>query len=251
MSIRGSAPLRRALYYPNRALSPGAFHGYGKAGGVTRVIGLTGAIGAGKSEAARILTGLGVAVIDADAEGRRAYVKGTIGWRRLVELFSSRILNEEDEIDRARLGALVFANPQALAWLNAAIHPLIRDRVTQALAERREQGTAVAAIDAALLYQAKWDDLADEVWVVSAPPELALARLTARGMSEEDARKRAAAQGDPEEALRRADLIIENAGSPDDLERSVRQAWEERILSRQTTDIETSARNHRTRNPVR
>ena len=228
------APLRRALYYPNRARSLGAFRGEGKAGGVTRVIGLTGAIGAGKSEAARILAGLGAAVIDADAEGRRAYAKGTIGWRRLVELFSSRILDEEDEIDRARLGALVFANPQALAWLNAAIHPLIRDRVTQALAERREQGTAVAAIDAALLYQAKWDDLADEVWVVSAPLELALARLAARGMSAEDARKRAAAQGDPEDVLRRADLIIENAGSPDDLERSVRQAWEERILRRET-----------------
>lgn len=198
-----------------------------------RVIGLTGAIGAGKSEAARILAGLGAAVIDADAEGRRSYAKGTIGWRRLVELFSSRILDEEDEIDRARLGALVFANPQALAWLNAAIHPLIRDRVTQALAERKAQGTAAAVIDAALLYQAKWDDLADEVWVVSAPTELAMARLKARGVSEEDARKRAAAQGDPADALRRADLIIENAGSPDDLERSVRQAWEERILSRE------------------
>ncbi len=196
-----------------------------------RVIGLTGAIGAGKSEAARILAGLGAAVIDADAEGRRAYAKGTIGWRRLVELFSSGILDEEDEIDRARLGGLVFANPQALAWLNAAIHPLIRDRVTQALAERGAQGTAVAVVDAALLYQAKWDDLADEVWAVSAPPELAMARLAARGMSEEDARKRAAAQGDPGEALRRADLIIENTGSPDDLEANIRRAWEERILS--------------------
>ena len=200
-----------------------------------RVIGLTGAIGAGKSEAARVLAELGVAVVDADAEGRRSYAKGTIGWRRLVELFSSRILDEEDEIDRSRLGALVFANPQALAWLNAAIHPLIRDRVTQALAEHREQGTAVAVVDAALLYQAKWDDLADETWAVSAPAELALERLAARGMSAEDARKRAAAQGDPEEALRRADAIIENKGSLDDLKANVRRAWRERILSRNTT----------------
>lgn len=199
-----------------------------------RVIGLTGAIGAGKSEAARVLAELGAAVVDADAEGRRSYAKGTIGWRRLVELFSSRILDEEDEIDRSRLGALVFANPQALAWLNAAIHPLIRDRVTQALAEHREQGTAVAVVDAALLYQAKWDDLADETWAVSSPAELALERLAARGMSAEDARKRAAAQGDPEEALRRADAIIENKGSLDDLKANVQRAWRERILSRNT-----------------
>lgn len=199
-----------------------------------RVIGLTGAIGAGKSEAARVLAELGAAVVDADAEGRRSYAKGTIGWRRLVELFSSRILDEEDEIDRSRLGALVFANPQALAWLNAAIHPLIRDRVTQALAEHREQGTAVAVVDAALLYQAKWDDLADETWAVSSPAELALERLAARGLSAEDARKRAAAQGDPEEALRRADAIIENKGSLDDLKANVQRAWRERILSRNT-----------------
>ena len=199
-----------------------------------RVIGLTGAIGAGKSEAARVLAELGAAVVDADAEGRRSYAKGTIGWRRLVELFSSRILDEEDEIDRSRLGALVFANPQALAWLNAAIHPLIRDRVTQALAEHRQQGTAVAVVDAALLYQAKWDDLADETWAVSSPAELALERLAARGLSAEDARKRAAAQGDPEEALRRADAIIENKGSLDDLKANVQRAWRERILSRNT-----------------
>lgn len=199
-----------------------------------RVIGLTGAIGAGKSEAARVLAELGAAVVDADAEGRRSYAKGTIGWRRLVELFSSRILDEEDEIDRSRLGALVFANPQALAWLNAAIHPLIRDRVTQALAEHRQQGTAVTVVDAALLYQAKWDDLADETWAVSSPAELALERLAARGMSAEDARKRAAAQGDPEDALRRADAIIENKGSLDDLKANVQRAWRERILSRNT-----------------
>lgn len=199
-----------------------------------RVIGLTGAIGAGKSEAARVLAELGAAVVDADAEGRRSYAKGTIGWRRLVELFSSGILDEEDEIDRSRLGALVFDNPQALAWLNAAIHPLIRDRVTQALAEHRAQGTAVAVLDAALLRQAKWDDLADEMWAVSAPPDLALERLAARGMSAEDARKRAAAQGDPEEALRKADVIIENGGSLDDLRANVLRAWRERNLSPNT-----------------
>ena len=196
-----------------------------------RVIGLTGGIGAGKSEAASALADFGAVVIDADAEGHRAYAKGSIGWRRLVELFSSGILNDEQEIDRAKLGQLVFANPQALAWLNAAIHPLIRQQVAQAIAQHRQNGEHAVVIDAALLYQAKWDDLADEVWAVSAPPVLTLERLRERGVSPEDARRRADAQGSGDDALNRADAIIENSGSLEDLRARVQELWEERILS--------------------
>lgn len=196
-----------------------------------RVIGLTGGIGAGKSEAASILAEFGAVVIDADAEGHRAYARGSIGWRRLVEIFSSGILNDDQEIDRARLGELVFANPQALAWLNAAIHPLIRQQVAQAIEQHRRNGEHVVVIDAALLYQAKWDDLADEVWAVSAPPAVVLERLQKRGMRPEDVRRRSEAQHDAEAALGRADVIIENDGTPEDLRERVRQLWEERILS--------------------
>ncbi len=196
-----------------------------------RVIGLTGGIGTGKSEAARILAEFGAAVIDADAEGHRAYTKGSIGWRRLVELFSSGILNDEQEVDRAKLGQLVFANPQALAWLNAAIHPLIRQQVSQAIERHRQGGEHAVVIDAALLYQAKWDDLADEVWAVSARPDVVLQRMQQRGLSPEDVRRRSDAQGGGDTALGRADAIIENSGPPEDLRARVQELWEERILS--------------------
>ena len=110
------------------------------------------------------------------------------------------------------MGALVFANPQALAWLNAAIHPLIRQRVTQAIAQHRENGVEVAVVDAALLYQARWDDLADEIWVVSAPPGIVADRLRERGMTADDIRRRTEAQAGAEAAFARADVIIDNYG---------------------------------------
>ena len=197
-----------------------------------QVIGLTGGIGVGKSEVAKALADYGATIIDADAEGHHAYDKGSIGWRRIVEIFSSGILNEDGEVDRSRLGALVFANPQALAWLNAAIHPLIRQRVTQAIAQHRENGVDVAVVDAALLYQARWDDLADEIWVVSAPPGAVAERLRERGMTADDIRRRTEAQAGAEAAFARADVIIDNHGSLDSLRARVQELWQERILSR-------------------
>ena len=197
-----------------------------------QVIGLTGGIGVGKSEVAKALADYGATIIDADAEGHHAYDKGSIGWRRIVEIFSSGILNEDGEVDRSRLGALVFANPQALAWLNAAIHPLIRQRVTQAIAQHRENGVDVAVVDAALLYQARWDDLADEIWVVSAPPGAVAERLRERGMTADDIRRRTEAQAGAEAAFARADVIIDNYGSLDGLRARVQELWQERILSR-------------------
>ena len=194
-----------------------------------RVIGLTGGIGTGKSEAAGVLSALGAAVIDADAEGHRAYAKGTIGWRRIVEIFSADLLDDNGEIDRRRLGALVFASPQALAWLNAAIHPLIRRRIIEALDERREAGVDVAVVDAALLYQAGWNDLADEVWAVAASPAAVVERLKLRGMSPDDIRRRLEAQGQTEPLLARADVIIDNSGSLEELSDRIRQLWRQRI----------------------
>ncbi len=197
-----------------------------------RVIGLTGGIGTGKTEAANVLAGLGAAIIDADAEGHRAYTKGSIGWRRIVEIFSSEILDDDGGVDRARLGALVFANPQALAWLNAAIHPLIRQRVSQAIGEHRDSGHSVVVLDAALLYQAGWNDLTDEVWAVSASPVAVVERLRGRGLSPDGIQRRLEAQGRTDLLLARADALIDNSGSLDDLDIRIRQLWEERILSK-------------------
>lgn len=197
-----------------------------------RVIGLTGSSGTGKSEAARTLADLGAAIIDADVEGHRAYDKGTIGWRRLVEIFSSGILDANGEIDRARLGALVFKDGRAMAWLEASIHPLIRQRVSRAIDAYREAGESVVVVDAALLYHAGWHDLADEVWIMSSPLLEVVRRLQGRGMSIEDIKRRLAVQGPQEPQIARADVVIENTGSTGELADRVRELWEERILTK-------------------
>ena len=198
-----------------------------------RVIGLTGGIGTGKSEVSATLRALGAEIIDADEEGHRSYLQGTKGWRRLLEIFGDAILSEDGEIDRSKLGQLVFGDPQALTRLNAAIHPLIKGKVSARLRELSQSGTNVAVVDAALLYQAGWDDLTDEVWTVTTPPDRIVERLVAqRGLEEWEARRRIDAQDPPEAATSRADVIIENSGTLEQLWDSVTRIWSERILAR-------------------
>jgi dephospho-CoA kinase len=196
-----------------------------------RVLGLTGGIGTGKSAVALQMTRLGAVIIDADEEGHQSYARGTMGWHRLVAMFGESLLRDDGEIDRRTLGQLVFGNPQALAWLNAAIHPLLRARITDRLEELRAQDAAVAVVDAAVLYQAGWDDLTDEVWVVTAPDDAVIARLAdQRDLQPTEARRRIAAQQQPRPVAERAEVVIENVGSMDDLKASVERAWSQRNL---------------------
>lgn len=191
-----------------------------------RVIGLTGGIGTGKSEAAAALAELGAEVIDADAEGHLAYRSGTPGWERVVELFGRDILGPDGEVDRSKLGSIVFGDPAALASLNEVVHPLIRERIEARLAELAASGTGVAVVDAALLYQAGWDELTDEVWVVTAPQDAVAERLVARrGMSGQTLRRRIEAQGPAETLASRAAVTIDNAGSLRELRDRVGRLW--------------------------
>jgi dephospho-CoA kinase len=197
-----------------------------------RLIGLTGGIGAGKSVVASTLAALGAEVIDADHEGHEAYARGSIGWRRLTELFGSRLLDEEFAIDRRKLGELVFGSKQAMAWLNAAIHPLIRGRISARLAELKKQNVEAVVLDAALLYQAGWDDLTDEVWVIRAPVGSVVSRLMEqRGLRDTEARARIDAQEPADRLADRADVVIDNTGSLEELQRTVEQFWTDRILT--------------------
>ncbi len=197
-----------------------------------RVIGLTGSIGAGKSEVAAAFARLGAVVIDADHEGHQTYRKGSVGWRRIVELFTIAVLDDEGEIDRRALGSMVFNDPQALAWLNAAIHPLIRDRVKARLRELGDGGTEVAVVDAALLYQAGWDDMTEEVWQVITPTSMAIQRLVEqRGMQASEAERRIGSQSFANSNAR-ADVVIENAGTIEQLRDTTERLWQERILSK-------------------
>lgn len=196
------------------------------------VIGLTGGIGAGKSAVAGNLERLGASIIDADREGHESYAKGTIGWRRITALFGDDMLNDDGEIDRHRLGQLVFGSAQALAWLNSAIHPIIRDRISTKLKQLEALGCKVAVVDAAVLVQAGWHDLTDEVWLVKAPAEQAAQRVSdQRGMQTWEVMGRIAAQEQMViEAEAKAGVIIDNAGSVDELVANVERLWKERNL---------------------
>lgn len=196
------------------------------------VIGLTGGPGTGKSTVAAMLARRGAAVIEADRLGHQAYAPGTAGWEAVVRAFGPEIVAPDGTIDRRRLGALVFSDPEKLRRLNAIIHPEIRRLIAEQLAKFRREGVRVVVIEAALLFEAGWDDLVDEVWVTAAPLEVAAARYAARtGLPEAEVRRRAAAQLDPAEKARRADRVIDTSGSLADVERQVDRLWGE-LLSR-------------------
>ncbi|MBC7223005.1 MAG: dephospho-CoA kinase [Anaerolineae bacterium] len=196
------------------------------------VIGLTGNIATGKSEVLRILRDLGAYVVDADQRVHRLLRRGTPVYRQVVEAFGTDILDEQGEIDRRRLGARVFADPEALARLERIVHPAVIAEVLRELDEVARRGThRVAVVEAIKLLEAGMaDELCDEVWVVHAEPEQQIARLMAtRGMTEEEARRRLAAQPPQEHKEARADWVVDNSGSLEDTRRQLEEAWE-RVL---------------------
>ncbi len=192
------------------------------------VIGLTGGPGTGKSTVASMLARRGAAVIEADRLGHQSYAPGTEGWRAVVEAFGQEIVGPDGAIDRRRLGAIVFSDPEKLHRLNAIIHPIIRRLITEQLEKFRREGVRVVVIEAALLFEAGWDDLVDEVWVTVAPTEVAVARYVARtGLPEEEVRRRVAAQLEAAEKARRAHRVIDTSGTLVTVERQVERFWEE------------------------
>ncbi len=191
-----------------------------------RVIGLTGGIAAGKSTIAQILAELGAVVIDADKVGHEAYRRGTEAWRALVAHFGDGILTPDGEIDRRKLGAIVFADPDQRKALQDIVWPRMKEMIRQRLAELRAAGVQVAVIEAAVLIEAGWTDLVDEVWVVQVPEEVALRRLVARNnLSEADARARIRAQLSNAERAAHADVIIDNSGTVAEARARVERAW--------------------------
>ncbi|MFN3975081.1 MAG: dephospho-CoA kinase [Dehalococcoidia bacterium] len=197
------------------------------------VIGVTGGIGTGKSTVTSILRELGAVVIDADKIGHEAYRPGTPAWQEVVEAFGKEILLPSGEIDRKRLGSIVFNDPNALARLNAIMHPkmfrMAHERIQQAKAQRHP----VIVLEAAVLLEAGWDPLVDEIWVVTAPEEVAVERIQTRsGLTREAALARLRSQMPQEERVRRAHVVIENAGSLEDLRHKVEDLWQKRIVAR-------------------
>ncbi len=195
-----------------------------------KTIGLTGGIGSGKSTVAKILEDLGALVIRADTVGHEVYLPHTEGWRRVVEAFGSGILGPDETIDRRRLGATVFADPEALKRLNAIVHPLIAEEIQRRVASRRGGGSSYPiVVEAAVLIEANWLALVDEVWLVVATKQAVIERLgRERGLSAQDVGQRIAAQLNDAERRRFADVVIENTGTIDDLRARVHAVWQRR-----------------------
>src|SRR3954447_6233967 len=173
-------------------------------------VGLTGGIGSGKSEVARMLAGHGARVIDADVVAREVVAPGTPGYARVVEAFGPAVLADDGSLDRAALAARVFAEPEELAALNAIVHPLVRTRTAALMAEAPDD--AVVVNDVPLLVELGLAAQEDPVLAGGAPGAVRLDRLVARGLSPEDARARLAAQASRAERLAEADYVIDNSG---------------------------------------
>ena len=197
-----------------------------------RIIGLTGGIACGKSTVSKALRALGAAIIDADALAHELSQPNAPIFNAYVERFGREIVTAGGTLDRAAIAARVFADPAVRTEVDAVTHPLIRAAAEERLRVTRAEGKKAAVLDVPLLFEAGWDVLADEVWVVALPAEEQLARLLARdkAMSEEEARARISAQMPLAEKCARADIVIDNSGTPEETRECIEQLWRERII---------------------
>ncbi|SCD45663.1 dephospho-CoA kinase [Streptomyces sp. TverLS-915] len=188
-------------------------------------VGLTGGIGAGKSEVSRLLVSYGAVLIDSDRISREVVEPGTEGLAAIVAAFGPEVLAADGSLDRPRLGGLVFADEERRRTLNGIVHPLVRER-SAALQAAAPPGSVVVN-DVPLLVENGLQALYDLVLVVDASPATQLSRLTGdRGMSEADARARMAAQATREQRLAAADVVIPNDGTREELAARVREVWQ-------------------------
>jgi dephospho-CoA kinase len=192
-----------------------------------KVIGLTGGIGSGKSTVSQCLAELGAVVLDADKVGHEAFKPDTEIWRQVVAAFGRQIVTPDGNIDRKKLGNMVFDNAESLSRLNQIMHPRMYDMVKAQLEEYRRQGTRVVVLEAPLLLEAGWSPLVDEVWVTTAPEATVLKRLKERsGMSQAESLTRIRSQLSSAGRVRQADVIINTDCGLDELRSRVKELWQ-------------------------
>jgi dephospho-CoA kinase len=191
------------------------------------VIGLTGGILSGKSTISGMLAEKGAVIIDADRIGHEAYKPGTSTWQELRDAFGDGILKVNGEIDRERLGEIVFADPDALIRLNRIVHPRMREMVREEIDCLKVEGVDVLVLEAAVLIEAGWTDLVDEVWVAVAPEQVVIKRLKERGgLSEKQAQARIRSQISAEERAKHADIKIDTDCELSEVRARVEELWE-------------------------
>jgi len=196
-----------------------------------KVIGLTGGIGSGKSTVSRFLKELGAVIIDADKVGHEALKPDTEAWRQVVASFGTGILKPNREIDRKKLGKIVFGNPEALARLNQIIHPPMYQLVKAQIEEYRRQGVKVVVLEVPLLIEAGWTSLVDEVWVTVAPEPTVVRRLKEKvGLSEPESMARIRSQLSSPERVKHADVVIDTDCRLGELREKVKEQWQRLAL---------------------
>lgn len=195
-----------------------------------KLIGLTGSIGAGKSEASKILARCGAYVIDADEVSRDAVKPGTAGAQSIRRVFGEVFFHNNGELDRKKLAELVFNDEKALKSLNRILHPLVLSGMKRLAQERSEKGAGLAVWDVPLLIEEKWNAYVDETWLVTAPDAQRLKRILQRDKcSEEQALRRMQSQAPQAVKEKYADVIILNDGSLEELEDRVIMAYKKAV----------------------
>ena len=194
------------------------------------VIGLTGGIGTGKSLVSQVLQELGAGLIDADKLGHQAYQPHSTSWNEVVAAFGTEITLPDGEIDRRKLGSIVFGDVSKLALLNAIMHPKIAEMAQTEIGCFESQGFSIVVLEAAVLIEANWMSLVSEVWVTIAPEESVISRIQVRNdLPEEAIRSRIKSQLSQEERAAYAHVVINNDKDKIALREQVESLWKTRI----------------------
>lgn len=192
------------------------------------IIGLTGSIASGKSTVSRILSECGAPIVDADLIARAVAKRGEEGWQKIVEMFGEGVLLDDGELDRAKVGEMIFRDEKKRALLDSIMHPIILNRIEAELDRLRAKGEPIAILDIPLLLELGWQDRVSAVWLVAVSPEVQKMRLMLRNqLTEQQAEARIASQMSIEAKRQYADIIIENDGVLEETERDVRAKWNE------------------------
>ena len=199
------------------------------------VIGLTGGIGSGKSTVAGMLEALGARILSADLTGHEVYAPGRPAWQEIVDAFGRDVVAENGTIDRAKLRNIVFSDAKELARLNAITHPRMKEMMREKIEMLGREGADIVVLEAALLFDAGWDDLTDEVWVTVAPPPVAAERAAKRsGIPVEQVLERIQkAQMNDAERTARSDVEITTDCTLDETRGQIEREWG-RLRSRLT-----------------
>ena len=196
-----------------------------------RIIGLTGGIACGKSMISSYLRSRGAVIIDGDGIARELSEPHRSIWQAYVEHFGRSVLNDDGSLNRRLIGQKVFTDEAEKDWMNATMQPLIKAEIMHRIAECRHNGVKTAVLDVPLLFEAGWDSLADEVWVVEVSRAMQIARIKERdGLSEAEAVSRIDAQMPVAEKARRADVVIDSSGAIEATQAKVAQICRERHL---------------------